>query len=108
MQIKKGKKLTFGERIAKFITEKIGTMICAAIFAIIAFVSLPVVIASHNALIFISWLAQTFLQLVLLPIIILGQNVQSKQTEEMDIKHYKTLLRHEEKIDRMIRHLKVK
>lgn len=73
--------LTTGEKVAKFITNKVGTIGCAIIFAIIAFISFPSVIASGNALIIVGWLAQTFLQLVLLPIIIVGQNVQSKHSE---------------------------
>ena len=79
--IKHKESLNFGEKIAKYITEKIGTFNCAILFCIIAFVSLPSVVASHNALIIVAWVAQTFLQLVLLPIIIVGQNLQSRHSE---------------------------
>jgi hypothetical protein len=37
--------------------------------------SLPSAIASHNAVTLVSWISQTFLQLVLLSVIIVGQNV---------------------------------
>lgn len=50
-------------------------------FAVLALVSLPAVILSGSALIIVAWMAQTFLQLVLLPIIIVGQNVQSAHAD---------------------------
>jgi len=73
--------LTVGEKISLYITSKVGTIGCAIFFAIIAFISLPSVIASHDALIIVGWVAQTFLQLVLLPVILLGQNLQSRHSE---------------------------
>jgi hypothetical protein len=73
--------LSLGEKIAKFITERVGTMACATIFAVLAFISLPSVIASGQALVIVAWLAQTFLQLVLLPIIMVGQTLQSRHSE---------------------------
>ena len=47
----------------------------AYLFAAIALISLPAAIQSGNVIIIVSWIAQTFFQLVLLPIIIVGQNV---------------------------------
>jgi hypothetical protein len=44
-------------------------------FAAITLVSLPAAINSGQVIIIVAWIAQTFLQLVLLPIIIVGQNV---------------------------------
>jgi hypothetical protein len=44
-------------------------------FTALALVSLPSAIASHNAVTLVSWISQTFLQLVLLSVIIVGQNV---------------------------------
>src|SRR5579859_7221726 len=62
-------------RIAVTITQSVGSMWCAYVFALIALISLPAAISSHDPVIIVSWIAQTFLQLVLLPIIIVGQNV---------------------------------
>jgi hypothetical protein len=57
------------------ITKGVGTMWCAYAFAILACISLPAAIhAGTSAL--ISWIAQTFLQLVLLSIIMVGQKVE--------------------------------
>jgi hypothetical protein len=64
-------------KIGLRITLIVGTMWCAYLFALLALVSAPTAFSSGNILIIIGWLAQTFLQLVLLPIIIVGQNVQS-------------------------------
>jgi hypothetical protein len=57
------------------ITKGVGTMWCAYAFALIAFISLPEAIHTGTSAL-ISWIAQTFLQLVLLSIIIVGQKVE--------------------------------
>ncbi len=59
------------------ITLIVGTMWCAYLFTALALVSAPSAFSSGNSLIIIAWVAQTFLQLVLLPIIIVGQNIQA-------------------------------
>lgn len=56
-------------------------MWCAYIFALIAFISLPAAIKSGDAIVIVAWVAQTFLQLVLLSIIMVGQNVASASVE---------------------------
>ncbi|HLQ05910.1 MAG TPA: hypothetical protein VK197_09700 [Verrucomicrobiae bacterium] len=65
----------FNTRLALRITKSVGTMWVAYIFAGLALISLPAAIASGETIVIVSWIAQTFLQLVLLPIIIVGQNV---------------------------------
>lgn len=60
------------------ITMIVGTMWTAYLFTILALVSAPAAVASGDKLIIVAWIAQTFLQLVLLPIIMVGQNVQAK------------------------------
>ena len=67
----------FNSRLAVMITRTVGTMWTAYLFALIALISLPAAIATHSSLVIVAWVAQTFLQLVLLPIIIVGQNVIS-------------------------------
>ena len=56
-------------------------MWCAYAFAALALVSLPSAIRSGNPVILVSWISQTFLQLVLLSIIIVGQNVLAKAAD---------------------------
>jgi hypothetical protein len=65
----------FNAGLAVKITKGVGTMWCAYAFAALAFVSLPSAISSGSAVTLVSWISQTFLQLVLLSIIIVGQNV---------------------------------
>jgi hypothetical protein len=71
----------FNAGLAVKITDGVGTMWCAYAFALLALVSLPDAIASRSAVTLVSWISQTFLQLVLLSIIIVGQNVQAAASD---------------------------
>lgn len=73
-------RLSLLDKFAIYITSFVGTVYCAILFAIIAFISLPDAIAEGRAGI-ISWTTQTFLQLVLLSIIMAGQNIQNRRAE---------------------------
>lgn len=79
--IKVSDQLPRGNAVSRFnswfavkVTNGVGTMWCAYAFAALALVSLPSAISSHNAVTLVSWVSQTFLQLVLLSVIIVGQN----------------------------------
>jgi len=72
----------FNAKLAAKITNGVSTMWCAYIFAAIALVSLPAAINSHNLITIVGWIAQTFLQLVLLSIIMVGQNAASASVEQ--------------------------
>lgn len=72
----------FNRWLAVKVTNAVGTMWCAYAFAALAIVSLPAAIASRNPVILVSWVSQTFLQLVLLSIIIVGQNVQAMASDK--------------------------
>jgi hypothetical protein len=76
----------FNAWFAVKVTRGVGTMWCAYAFAALACVSLPSAIRSHDAVTLVSWISQTFLQLVLLSVIIVGQNVLAaaadKRSEE--------------------------
>ena len=67
--------------IALRITGLVGTMWCAYLFCIIALIGLPAALAPGGEGI-IAWVAQTFIQLVLLSIIMVGQNVQGKAADQ--------------------------
>jgi len=69
-------------KIGLAITTLVGTMICAYVFGIIAVISLPSAITSRNLTIIIAWVSSNFLQLVLLPVIIVGQNLQAKASDK--------------------------
>jgi hypothetical protein len=63
--------------LALRITNAVGTMACAVVFTFLALISLPAAISSGSVIVIVAWVAQTFLQLVLLSVILLGQNIQS-------------------------------
>jgi hypothetical protein len=72
----------FNSRFALLITLAVGSMWCAYLFGVLAFVSLPSVLARGDLIVIVAWVAQTFLQLVLLPIIIVGQNIQAEASDK--------------------------
>ena len=73
----------FNRRLAQKMTSFVSTMWCAYIFAALALISLPAAIKSGDVVIIVAWIAQTFLQLVLLSIIMVGQQVSSASVEKM-------------------------
>lgn len=64
------------------ITIIVGTMWCAYLFTVISFISFWPAVTSRNLVTIIGWLSSNFLQLVLLPVIIVGQNLQAKASDE--------------------------
>lgn len=70
----------FNAKIAVIITHAVGTMACAYVFTLLALVGLPGAIQIGTVGI-IQWIAQTFLQLVLLSIIMVGQQVQAAASD---------------------------
>ena len=78
------------DRLGVFITRAVGTMVAALLFTVLALISLPAALATHDKIVIVAWIAQTLLQLVLLPIIIVGQNIQGKHTEVMAEEEFKT------------------
>jgi hypothetical protein len=77
----------FNAKFAVLITRGVGTMACAYVFGIIALISLPDAIKAGRPAI-ISWIAQTFLQLVLLSIIMVGQSVQAAASDARASKEF--------------------
>jgi prefoldin subunit 5 len=69
------------------ITDAVGTMWCAYIFAALALVSLPEAIKGGTAML-VAWIAQTFIQLVLLSIIMVGQKIAGEATDKRAIDTY--------------------
>ena len=84
----------FNKRAATGITTAVGTMWCAYAFAVLALLSLPAILTqafslhvfptwliSASLITLVAWLSSYFLQLVLLPVIIVGQNVQAEASD---------------------------
>lgn len=79
----------FNKKVALGVTSFVGSMTAAWLFCLLALLSLPAVLTQAFGLHFfphwlvavglialVAWIAQTFLQLVLLSVIMVGQNVQ--------------------------------
>ena len=81
-------RLGFNGRVAMLITNAVGTMWCAYLFAILALISLPEAIQSGTSAL-IAWIAQTFLQLVLLSVIMVGQKVAAAASDKQALQTYK-------------------
>jgi len=70
----------FNKAVALGITSFVGSMNCAYVFAALAVFGLPTAINAGIGGI-VQWIAQTFLQLVLLSVILLGQNLQAQAAD---------------------------
>src|SRR3954471_580579 len=81
----------FNTWVAVKITNIVGSMWCAYVFALLTLISLPAALKTGDPLVIVAWIAQTFLQLVLLPIIIVGQNVQAAATDARALADHETL-----------------
>ena len=79
----------FNGRVGLAITTAVGTMVCAYVFAVIAFISLPSALTSGNLTIIIAWVSSNFLQLILLPVIIVGQNLQAGAADKRSEQTYR-------------------
>jgi len=71
----------FNSKIALALTTIVGTMWCAYAFSVLAFFALPSAITSGSVLQLIQWLSQTFIQLVMLSVIMVGQNILSRASD---------------------------
>lgn len=86
----------FNKRFAVAITKRVGSMTTAYLFCLLATISLPAVLTATgwvpkdlfppfildtSVIALVAWVAQTFIQLVLLPVIMVGQNVQNEASD---------------------------
>jgi hypothetical protein len=92
----------FNARFGLRITLVVGTMWMAYIFTVLALFALPSAIKQGTYFIIV-WLSSSFLQLVLLPIIIVGQNIQAAASDKRAEETYKdaeAVLRESEEIQK--------
>ena len=74
--------VSLNKKLAEKVTTFVSTMWCAYLFAAIALISLPAALRTGNPIVIVGWVAQTFLQLVLLSIIMVGQDNASKEMQK--------------------------
>ena len=95
----------FNNRVGLAITKSVGTMWAAYVFAGLALLSLPSAIATGEIRVIIDWVAQTFLQLVLVSVIMVGQNQLSAKADARAEATYKdaTAMLHE--VEQLQKHM---
>lgn len=78
-------------------TKHVGSMWGAYLFAGLALISLPATIATGDTRAIVDWVAQTFLQLVLVSAVLVGQNLMNQAAERRAEATYKdaTAILHE-------------
>jgi len=97
----------FNTRLAVGLTQKVGTMWTAYVFAVLAIIGLFAILGllSPIVVLLVAWVSQTFIQLVLLPIIMVGQNVLGRKAELQSEEQYNTTLNTYHDIEQIMEHL---
>ena len=72
----------FNTRAAVIVTRVVGTMYCAYAFCVLAFYGLPAALHGGPAG-FVQWASSQFIQLVLLPVILVGSAVLAEASDRM-------------------------
>ncbi len=96
----------FNKRIALLITNNVGTMTCFWLFCVIALLALPAALVEAHVIsptigligeagfvIVVEWMAQSFIQLVLLPALMVGQNLQNIAADARSAKTFEDVER---------------
>lgn len=92
----------FNKRVALWLTGTVGNMTCFWVFCLLALCSLPAVLSGFSAfagvfpswmvrasdIALVAWIAQTFIQLVLLPALMVGQNLQNAASDARAAKQF--------------------
>jgi uncharacterized membrane protein len=93
--------------IAVGLTKRVGTMWTAYSFAVLAVVGLFAILGLLSPIValLVAWLSQTFIQLVLLPIIMVGQNVLGHHAELLAEEQYNTTKKTYADIESIMKHL---
>lgn len=82
LRVKDPLKTSFNGRLALWITNNVGTMWCAYLFAVIGLIGIVGALSNSVFIVLIiGAISGYFLQLVLLPIIIVGQNLQASAAD---------------------------
>jgi len=97
----------FNTRFAVGLTQRVGTMWTAYTFAVLAIIGLLAILGVLTPLValLVSWVSQTFIQLVLLPIIMVGQNVLGRKSELQADEQFNTTQKSYHDIEQMMLHL---
>ncbi|MDQ2896326.1 MAG: hypothetical protein M3Y09_11910 [Actinomycetota bacterium] len=78
----------FNAKVAIVLTKVVGTMWCFYVFNGIALISLPSAVQTGQLTIIINWVSSNWIQLILLPALMVGQNVQSAAADARAVKTF--------------------
>src|SRR5262249_53343681 len=94
-------------RIAVALTKGVGTMWTAYSFAVLAIVGLLAILGLLPPLValLVVWASQTFIQLVMLPILSVGQNVLGRHAELMADEQFNTTMNSYHAVEEIMQHL---
>ena len=97
----------FNTKLAVALTHGTGTMWTAYTFAVLAIIGLFGLLGWLNPFVFLltTWISQQFLQLVLLPVILVGQNVLSHKAELQADEQFHTTMSTYHDIEQIMQHL---
>lgn len=97
----------FNTRLAVALTQRVGTMWTAYSFAVLAIIGLFAILGVLTPVValLVAWLSQTFIQLVLLPIIMVGQNVLGRKSELQADEQFNTTQKSYHDIEQIMQHL---
>lgn len=89
----------FNAKVAIVLTKVVGTMWCFYVFNGIALISLPSAVHTGQLTIIINWVSSNWIQLILLPALMVGQNVQSAAADARAIKTFEDTERILDRLD---------
>jgi uncharacterized membrane protein len=97
----------FNTRLAVGLTKSVGTMWTAYIFTTLSVIGLLGLLGLLNPFVFLltTWISQQFLQLVLLPVIMVGQNVLGRKAELLAEEQFTTTQETYHDIQQIMEHL---
>jgi hypothetical protein len=97
----------FNTRFAVGLTQRVGTMWTAYTFAVLAIIGLFAILGVLTPVValLVAWVSQTFIQLVLLPIIMVGQNVLGRKSELQADEQFNTTQKSYHDIEQIMQHL---
>jgi len=106
----------FNKRVALSLTAVVGTMTCFWLFCVLALLSLPAVLSAFgpfahtfpswmiktSIIALVAWVAQTFIQLVLLPALMVGQNLQNEAADARSAKTFEDVEDARQRLEQVI------
>ncbi len=97
----------FNTLLAVWLTQHVGSMWTAYTFVILAVIGLLAILGylSPTVALLVAWTSQTLIQLVLLPVIMVGQNVLGRKSELLAEEQFKTTMSTYHDIEEIMKHL---